>query len=457
MTTAVQVVQRRMRCPTRVWAWAATFALSAIAGLVYGRDVAGSLIADWVVVSSSLREGVTFLGPLTGMVALLYGQSIYGGAGLLVGPTSSRPPARIVARVFADLSCVAVVGYLAGYSVAILDAVERATTGRPDLLVVVGGFGSLLLFVAVGLGLATVPGRRFGPIIGMLVMVALAAAGASGSLLSLLPTWGGTFVRAGYSENPLLGWFRVAWFATVVAVLLVVTGRRIANREATGLRQTLLNAAPMLVLVPLVWFGASRPIDLLVPEQNPPLACSDIRGVEVCVHRARTALLDDLADLVNSYASVFGGLQPFGVHRVYDYLVVPYPDRESDLLAVQLPYDIEGWMEQTATEFGPSLTGRLCEIDPASPDALVRSEVSFGIGLWWYHEAGFGIPEWVNLFDLGPETDPADMADLASDSDDNGSLAYWRLEALGADQAKSWILGNAKNIQTCALTPDDLP
>lgn len=457
MTTAVQVVQRRIRCPTRVWAWAATLALSAIAGLVYSRDVAGSLIAEWVVVSSSLREGVTFLGPLTGMVALLYGQSIYGGAGLLVGPTSSRPPERIVARVFADLSCVAVVGYLAGYSVAIFDAVERATTGNPDLLVVVGGLGSLLLFVAVGLGLATIPGRRFGSIIGMLVMVALAGAGASGSLLSLLPTWGGTFVKAGYLENPLLGWFRLAWFVAVVTALLVVAGRRIANREATGLRQGLMNAAPILVLLPFVWFGASRPIDLLVPEQNPPLACTDTRGVEICVHRARIALLDDLKEMVNAYARVFGGLQPFGVHRVYDYLVVPYPDRELDLLAVQLPYDNDGWMEQTATEFGPSLTGRLCEIDPASQDALVRSEVSFGIGLWWYHEAGFGIPEWVNLFDLGPEADPAEMADLARDSDDKSSLAYWRLQALGADQAKDWVLDHSRRIQTCALHPEDLP
>lgn len=457
MTWAWVLIRRRLRHPAMTWAWVLILAVAAVSGVIYARDVTGTVIADWGNVSSSLREGVTFIGPLVGVIALLHGRSIYGRDSLLVGPTSARSPAQMMTGIFCVLGFSAVVGYLAGYSIAFVDAAERATAGSPDLLVLAGGLASLLLFVAAGMTLASLPGPRFGPVVGLVVMMALAGGGAGGRFLSLLPTWGGSFVSAGYVENPLLGWFRITWLVAVIAVLLVVTGNRISNGGTADFSRSLRGAAPMLLLLPFIWLGVSRPVELLLPEDNPPVACSETLGTEVCVHRARVLLLEDLTTMVNRYASVFGGVGTFGIDSVYDYLIVPYPDQEPGVLPVQLPYDVENWHEQTATELGTSMVRRRCVSDMTSQEALVRSEVNFGIGLWWYHQAGFGMSDWVQVPQLGPNPDAGEVADLAAASGDNASWAFWRLEALGVGPAKDWVLDHVDAIQTCSLTPEDLP
>jgi hypothetical protein len=358
--------------------------------------------------------------------------------------------------VLAGLGVPITLGYLVGYAVALADAARRATAGAPDLLVMAGGLLSLLLFVDVGLLLATFPGKRFAPVVGTFLLIGIAAAGASGQLLSLLPTWGGSFVSSGYRENPVLGWFRIVWLVAVLVILVLFAGRRIESRGAPGERRWLWEAAPLLVLVPFIVWGASRPIDLILPETNPPLACDSTSGVLVCVHRARVALLGELSAIVSMQAAVFGGLEPFGVDAVYDYLIVPFPQEAPTIVPVQMLYDLPNWQVQAAADLATLLVGRHCVIDISSEDDLSRSYVNYGIGLWLYQAAGYETPEFV-AWSIVPDADPSEKADLAAASGEETSTAYWRLEALGDDGARRWIAENIDRIQSCDIKPQDLP
>lgn len=447
---------RRWRRPVQPWAWATGLGVAVAGGALFGRDVANSAIADWPTVSSSLREGVTFVGPLAGALALAYARSIYGRNSLLVGPWSTRPPSTTVSRILAGLGVPIASGYLVGYTVALVDAARRATAGTADLLVMTGGLLSLLLFVGLGLGLATFPGNRLAPVIGIFLLIGVAGAGTSGQLLSLLPTWGGSFVSSGYRENPLLGWFRILWLVALLVALVLFAGRRIDSRGAPSAWRWLRDAAPLLALVPFIVWGASRPIDPIIPELNPPLACNSTTGVVVCVHRARMALLNDLSAIVSRQTGVFGGLEPFGVDGVYDYLIVPFPERKPTVVPVQLLYDHENWQAQTATDLATLLVGRHCVIDISSEDDLVRSYVNNGIGLWLYNAAGYDTPAAV-AWGTSSGADPVETADLAAASGDHVSTAFWRLEALSDEGARTWIAENIDRIQSCDIRPQDLP
>lgn len=423
---------------------------SGAASLLYGISLAEARVADWGVTSSSVREGLTFAGPVAGAITLLFMARVFSRRSMILPVTSSRSFVSVAMNAVTRLSASAVLGYLVGLVPALWSTADRSLAGEPDLLVIVSALPVMGAFVSVAVFGASVLRGAWTLILGLVMLVVFAGGGAPASArwLSLAPTWGGVTASAGAIENPLLTSFRLLFFLGLTSSLVLATANRLATRSGWWVNRMAVTAAPLLLLAPLLFWGATRPVDVLVPEPNPPTKCAPAADIRACVHAIRGGLLPTVVETLDAVARPLEGLSQFGIDSVEDRALIPYPASDPLVIPIELFASLpaEVWQQQGRLEVASAILGGLeCPVD-SSATSRERREVQAGLAGWLYTAAGFGAPSQIIGLDRQEVTTQVPSA-----------AVYWALTQHDNGAVAEWLMKSRADLRDCKLSLADVP
>lgn len=288
----------------------------AVLVLLSSIPLAGWAYADWVAVSATTREALVYAGPwLAGWSAWTAGRYL-GPRSLLCPSSAVRSGTPVVTSQLTLLSGAALTGYLLGLAPVLVSTMVRADAGSLNWLVLAGSAAVLMTFGALGYLIGCATPRAASGVIA--VVIAFAA-------ILLVDSWGPAVAplrlstpAAGQYENGVVAAFRAIFFAALALALAVSASRLVADRSTVRRASTFLG---LLILVPPLLFGMvarSTAQPAVLKEAHPAARCTSVHSTPVCVHPAKAALLNPLADTVNRVMGSVSYQPAVPVTGVYD-------------------------------------------------------------------------------------------------------------------------------------------
>lgn len=351
---------------------------------------------DWQAVSAESRQALSLAGPWAAVCVAWIAARRSSLRGVAGAPVASRMGVEVVTAHSVVVCVVVLSSYLLALSPVFAQTALRATTGSANLLVVAGSVATLAAFASVGLLLGFVLGQRTAPLVAAIVTLgAVLAADALGPIAAPVLT---VNVVAGQQENPTASAWRLLFMVMFSIACLYGAGLWLSLRTSPF---SAITAIPALLLVPpigLVFLSPSAAQDAVVYEANIPQTCSSTRPplgqsgprVEVCVHRARSPVLDDLVAKVQAVVDVAPVLSK-NVTRVTD-VNLWIPPRPGEITLQVQPQDA-GWETFVVEDLAYEVSGSAaCSVmsDGAemTTDQTAAYDTSGGVAVWMIKKAG---------------------------------------------------------------------
>jgi hypothetical protein len=259
-------------------------------------------VAVWVEDSRRIGFALVLLGPLLGgLAAWEAGREERSRLGEL-SATVSRPPIWRDLSRWAAITSWGVLAYVVAGAYIFLLAVRDATWGGPLLPPIVVGLVGLIAYSAVGFAIGTfVPSRFIVPLVPVILYFAeglpTGLGYASESPTRFLTPWtifDSTPFPIQSAAGRELSWNLVVWLLgmTGVSMATVAVRRRPEAGSVVGLAcSSIVTAVGAFLLLTTDVKHANATVAL------PPPTCT-VRGIEVCLHPAYEAVLDDTADVI---------------------------------------------------------------------------------------------------------------------------------------------------------------
>ena len=351
--------------------------------------------ADWVAASAEARQSLALAGPWAAVCGAWSAARFTGARNVVVTPGAARVGGDLVTAMLLRLACAALLGYAAGLAPLWVMTAREATAGRIDVLVVAGSAVCLVCFVCGGYLVGTILPIRAAPVT-VLIAAYFVVVTADYQPQSLAAVWT-SGVAAGDVEDPRTGAFRILFFLVLAACLaaaaaFVQRDRTVPRAPRSWARLAALGVPAMLAISPIRPEGPA-----IQYETDPPRTCQDVRGVEVCVHTARSPVLPEFADAVGQVLEAAGplGRQVAGVSDVHlwddhappTHVVVQLHPMDSwwrTQVVEELAFVVSGSV--TCMEVGVAMGG---EFDDLSP-LFAHSAASGGVATWIARQAGEG-------------------------------------------------------------------
>lgn len=423
----------------------AAFLLSAMGAIPTTLDLVDAPLADWAIVSSQFREGLTLAGPLAGLVAFWLALRTTGERSLVLPATGARSGHAVAARHIFSIGVVSATGYALGLGATIWDAASQARAGAPDLLVISTFLPVMFFFVGIGwLTGVVLAGRSVVAVLGLAFLLGVVGLGAAASFqaLPLTPTWGGTTASAGWVENAAVSVFRWAYFSAWVWVATLAAGLWLSHRHLSWGSRSKLSSMPLLAIVPLVVLVLLRPVDPIVPEAGPPTECESVGEVKVCVHEAHADLLPRFKATTAAALGAVNAEDGSLVSEVSDSSLYP---RRPDARILRVPLQWEhgsDWPDRVEIDVAYGLAG--AQQCGTVEQAREKRDIVRGIGGWIYERAGFGEPDWVGpVRDIEP---PPERLRI-----------YQRMQELDISESVAWLKSHASEVVSCDLSTQEIP
>lgn len=412
-----------------------------IAAMGSSREAADGLAVVWVTVSTSVREGLFLAGPVAGLTAMMIASRFNTARSIILPVSAVRAGAVSVRRHMTVLGIVAGVALTLGQISGFVAAVQRATDGGPDLLVIASAYPVLAAYIAIGyLVGTTLPGWKAG-VVGAILLGSMSLfGGMTGSRWwSVAPVWTYGLTRAGFHDSLPLTLFRLFFFSLValaagVTSAKMVTLRSMPTRRRIGL--TARNLAPILLIA---LAAGARPPAIQYRDLAPETECDAVSQTKVCVHAAHADLLPTLLAISGQAIETAGPGLTHDLLEISDESILPLSDLHRASVVLNLSNDSE------FSDFAAVQIARwLARVDVCEPDAARTisdsQQINEGIQLWIYRQIG------LNASDAGYFADEGITVVVAD-----------RLARMTQADTEQWISRNLDGIKSCTATPADVP
>jgi len=410
---------------------------SLVASYAAGHAATDLIAQLWSRYSSSLREGIGFVGPVAFGIALIFASRLATARSVVFPVTGTKSGAAWVLRTWVLLSSASLAGYIIGQVPAYLTVQADATSGQLDGLVAVGVIPLIGAYVGLGLLIGCVVRKATGVLAGLLFGAVFTLVGSIGGprLWPIAPTWGYGYATAGFRDTTAISTFRIFFFLSVIITSLLAASWFVAERSPIRVRVnagvTAVIAVP--VLISILVFSNPTAIQARVP--NPPSVCDTVSETKVCVHAAHATLLPEITSVLAAIVDTVG----------HDYVESRYGRiRDEELKAWRpgaLSFDViltdsEAMKERVALNVAAQLSGFwACSTTTSS----VQRQVAAGIQWWIFSEAY-------------PSGD-----DSYWPSSGGATETKEHLESLSAAQLQQLFLDHGDAIEGCSLDRELLP
>lgn len=355
--------------------------------------------ADWVAVSGTSREALVYAAPFSaGLAAWVAGRYLRPRS-VMCPPSSARSGMPVVVAQLRLLCAAALIGWCAGLVPLLVFTASRATYGGPDVLVILGSAAVLVSFVTSGYLIGCVAPRA----VSIIASVTLAF-----TAILLVDTWGLAVAplrlatpAAGQYETGALAAFRVLFFL-VLSIFVVASAARIVLDRSTS-RDASAFAGLLLLVPPLILGGvakATAPVSVAREAGTVP-RCAMTHHIRVCVHPAKSVLLEPLTQTVDQVLRSVDYAPALPVTAVIDGSLrsstsvsgragITFLDLQTDP-----GYDWRSWAAgDLALYLSGGVSCRRGDIygDQVGP-ALDKSDVSEAFARWIARSAGYDTPQ----------------------------------------------------------------
>lgn len=426
-------------------------------------------VAVWVEDSRRIGFALVLLGPLLGgLAAWEAGREERSRLGEL-GTTVSRPPIwRDLCR-WAAITGWGVLAYLIAGSYIFLLALRDATWGGPLLLPILVGFVGLIAYSAVGFAIGTlVPGRFIVPLVPVILYFAEALPTGlrytSESPTQFLTPW--TFldrltVPIQSAAGRAIGWNVIIWMLGLTGVMLAIVAvwQRTEAGAVVGLACSVIVAATGGFLLLGTSVGEA---DTAVP--LPPPKCTE-RGIEVCLHPAYEAVLDDTAALIDVLIEPLIGV-PGAPTQAMDFWYSQSTRSTDDVLLINPFLKING-TNDTAQQFvRPLISKSGSRYDSGACETGFRNaQHAISVALLqrggWEMETGPNGPSTCETFELQRRTRSPDVLPwenpAVEEMQADIKAAADRFAALSVEEQRAWFMTHYADLRAGNLTLEDLP
>jgi hypothetical protein len=341
---------------------------------LHGRTIMGWAYADVSAASAEFRQAVLTAGIFAAAVAAWSSSSISS-------PSVAHAPAGALRRggplTFSNLSFLwfaATAGFTLGLAPLTLSVALHKTYGSFDPATIGSGFACLAAYVA------------FGYLIGCLVPSYLAvpvALGMAYAVVFFTPTVlspGFEFdVISGIEVPARVSLIRMAYFLACAAIAAISASAWLRVRTTTATRAAGLSVAVMIAPLALVAFVSDSYSGLLVVPDHARALCGQADGSLVCVHPARSELLQPLVGAVSSMNRSVGPIV-FPPVEVYD-ATLTVPESNDARLTLHIQGQNSAWLRSARID----LAGRAAGLEMCFQTSNVGSpaaDISSAVGAW---------------------------------------------------------------------------
>lgn len=450
--------------PLRRRSLVAVVAGVALVTLLQTLEVFGWAPVRWTSVSALSRETLFLTGPL---VCGIGAWTAHVNTTVVTTFAPGRAWQFIVNHHLRVVAPAVALGFALGLTPAFAAAATRATSGGPNVVVVLSGLAGVALLFVVGYLVGSRVGAPTGVVVAVVVGFVLTAglmvlsdvissAGPVISLFSVIPFW--TFpLSRGSHEVWQVAAFRGVFLlglavATAILIPRLLDLRFAARRTKSFVVAKVLGPVAALGMLALIVQPA-----VAAPDVRPPIACRQIDAGSVCVYQEESAILGDAATAIDETVDRFGLGQLTGRFTSIRPEQLAKPLAPGDMVFTpQVIYDRSWfirdlWFETARGISGVSECSRLLfetyglEYHNTAPTSALESEA-------WAQILAAEMARRMGAQD--------EWAVLPRDQGIAGWPATTRLRKLLADKSdrelRTWLTEHADDLRGCTARPEQL-
>jgi hypothetical protein len=383
----------------------------------------------WVQTSAQFHQQFTWAGLIAGTAACWYATVLHARDRIWVQPRAPRSGASVATRHLTTLVGWFVGAYLAALVPLVASTVFAGGIGSPDMLVMLSGVLAMVAATALGYALGTVvPSAAMVPIVAAGFYALLVAGSAAGESYAAVAPVLYLEPELGQHESLPLVVFRIALFVAVTVAAVGLAGRSLPGRSLPGgpsrpWRTIADVVAYAAIPAALIVISLTRQPVVFTADTPQPASCTERRDIRYCVHHDNRPRLAELVRTVDPLIARFG-TKPANLDQVWDQALTLRP------IDVDIAHGLEvAWL---------------------NPDGTIDTQVATAVaGLYACTTPGTQHTEK----DIEKLTQTAaDISDFLSTGTPAGTLS-----GLSGHDVQQWIARHQKQLQTCTLTPDQLP
>jgi hypothetical protein len=347
---------------------------------IHSQSLLGWAYADIAAASAEYRQAVLTAGMFAAAVAAWTSSSISS-------PVTAHAPAGALRRgiplAWAHLSflwLVTVAGFTVGLAPATLATALRKTAGSLDIATMASGYACLLAYVAIGY------------LVGCLLPSYLAVPTALGTAYAIVfvsPTILSPILEfdiiSGVEVAGRVSLLRTAFFLACAGVATVSASVWLRMRTTTETRAAGFTVALMVTPLVLVAYSSGSYSGPLVVPDHAGAVCDRQEGSVVCLHPARSDLLEPLSDAVSGLGET-AGREVFPPIEVYD-ATLTVRDDDPARYVIHIQGHSSTWLRSARVDLATHASGLDVCYQTGDLESAAGS-VSSAVGAWILNGVG---------------------------------------------------------------------